>query len=102
MGLNASNLGQIIGRLMYALGDDFAPSKPENHVPTTRIAVARGRRQKQLLEWLAGNAGAHGARAISDGMQISFAHATVLLKQTFDSGLVTRTGTRHSFRYSLP
>lgn len=98
----ASNLGQIVGRLMY--GEDADQGQlPAGPALPPSVVVARGKRQKELIVFLASAAPhALGAADIAKGMGISLAHATVLLHTSLKNGLVRRSGDAHSFRYTLP
>lgn len=102
--IEASNLGQIIGRLMYAEGAVSVSPMPERPVGEDRgpgRPTGRGPTQKRMRELLAARPGL-GSGEIARLVGISAAHATVALKVMLDQGLVIRTGERYAYRYSLP
>lgn len=89
MTLLASNLGQIIGRLMCA--DDGVPPAPPK----------RPNRAAQVLE-LASRQPQIACRDQVAALGISSDHAAVLLGAMHKAGKLARTGERFYYRYSLP
>lgn len=93
--IEASNLGQVIGRLIY--GDVIG-------VPVKRNAIAPGRRvdrRSQVVE-LIGRLGSVVCADLTRELGITVGNATVTLYCMHDEGLLERTGERGKYRYSLP
>lgn len=107
MKLDASNLGQIIGRLMYAADEAPAattavPDKPIEPPKRKKGRMAgTGPVQRAVLELLKTRTNL-SANEIAVALKISIAHSTVMLCKLHDARLVKRVGERHGFRYSLP
>lgn len=84
--LEASNLGQIVGRLLYG---GMASASPR---PARRPMVL------ELVQRLGSVACADLVRELG----IDSTHASVLLRNMQKDGLLVRSGERRQYRYSLP
>jgi len=92
-----SNLGQIVGRLMY--GEDF--NREPLKVPASTAAVAHRGRHGQVLELVR----ARGEVATADvvaALNITSDHACVLLLKMWREGALVRSGEKRVYRYALP
>lgn len=94
----ASNLGQIIGRLMLGEPLEFTPAKPEAVLGTPR--VVRGRRA-QILD-LVRERGEVCCADLVKALDITSGNATVMLYTMWRDGQLLRTGGRQKYRYRLP
>lgn len=95
----ASNLGQVIGRLMYG-GDIEQEPLPEKPFTSTEGAAGALRgRKRRLVQLLAGQAGEYSCIEIATAMGISKQHAHGLLTSAWSEGLVLRTGQPSQYRY---
>lgn len=99
MKLDASNLGQIIGRLIYPDVEPLPPAAPA--IARTLEVIARGERQRELVALLADGV-ERSSGDIAAALKITSNNATMLLTLCTRRGLVKRTGIWHSFRYTLP
>lgn len=93
----ASNLGQIIGRLMYAAAEEGggAPATGRETVP------GRVSRRDQVVALIKARGDVSG-REVGAALGINAANATVVLYQLHERGVLARNGTRGKYRYSLP
>lgn len=95
--LEASNLGQILGRLMHPEVEPVAPTEPA----LPRPVLARGARRLELVALLSDGV-ERSSSQIAEALKITLSNATMLLTLCTRHGLVKRTGERHSYRYTLP
>jgi len=87
-----SNLGQIVGRLMYA-----------NDGEAAAVIAPAGRpdRKAQVLT-IVRVKGEIACRDVVAALRVTGAHASVLLHTMHGAGMLKRTGTPKHFLYSLP
>jgi hypothetical protein len=92
--IEASNLGQIIGRLMYA---DAAEAHRADPAPTQPKRIGR---REQVLE-LAGRQAEIACADVARELGITSDHAAVVLNLLMRENLLVRSGTRCLYRYRL-
>lgn len=98
--LEPSNLGQIIGRLMYPDLEDQAPAALDI-LPLSAPPARKGQRKQQLLE-LIRQRGPVSLREVVQALGISDGNASVLLFTLSSAGELKRTGEPRQYRYGLP
>jgi hypothetical protein len=95
--IEASNLGQIIGRALYGELPSTRPMMLEELPIVRRL----GYRQRAVLELLRSGS-ALSLLEISKAIDIGRHEAVAILGGLARTGLLTRSGTRRLYVYSLP
>jgi hypothetical protein len=95
--LIASNLGQIIGRLMYP-AERASGEAPR---PAAAPAGKRPDRRAQVLELVVRQA-LIGCGDVVKALGVTSDHAAVILNQLHREKRLVRSGVRLQYRYSLP